>query len=303
MGIGSLPSTGCLDHIGSLRRDGCLRAYGSLASTGCLVMLASLRSSHKKLTDGMTSFPKIKSFTGHELISSYAELCLVDQYVALEHAEAKQFKHIGAMLPSFPLWTEYLVDVRGVGPAMAGVLITCIDIAKARYPSSLWKYSGYDVAADGLGRSRRKEHLTQIEYQAKDGSTQKRPGITFNPFLKTKLRVLADCFLRSGGPYREIYDNYKHRLEGHEVYGTHNDGNKDKDMRTRTYRGRRHQMALRYMIKMFLIDLYNNWRALENLPVHPPYDQAKLGLEHRRDAEKAETPGSRERAEFVEAPA
>ena len=205
---------------------------------------------------------------------------MVDQYVALEDAEGKQFKHIGAMLLDFTLWTEYLVNVRGVGPAMAGVIIAFFDIHKARYPSSLWRYSGYDVADDGQGRSRRGEHLTEYEYKAKDGSTQTRKGLTFNPFVKTKLRVLADCFLRSGGPYREIYDAYKHRLESHAIYGKANDKNKDTDNRTRTYPGRRHQMALRYMIKMFLIDLYTNWRAMENLPVAPPYSEAKLGMKH-----------------------
>jgi hypothetical protein len=44
-------------------------------------------------------------------------------------------------------------------------------------------------------------------------------------------------------------------------------------------------MALRYMIKIFLIDLYNNWRRLEGLPVAPPYSEAKLGMvPHGEDA-------------------
>lgn len=42
-------------------------------------------------------------------------------------------------------------------------------------------------------------------------------------------------------------------------------------------RGHRHAMAMRYMIKMFLIDLYTAWRKIEGLEVHPPYAQGKLG--------------------------
>jgi len=70
---------------------------------------------------------------------------------------------------------------------MAGVLISEIDIHKSRYPSSLWRYAGLDVAEDGKGRSRHKEHLVPIEYVDKDGNPAVRQGITYNPFLKTKL--------------------------------------------------------------------------------------------------------------------
>jgi len=40
-------------------------------------------------------------------------------------------------------------------------------------------------------------------------------------------------------------------------------------------------MAIRYMIKMFLIDLHGVWRMIEGLPVPAPYSEAKLELEHR----------------------
>ena len=46
---------------------------------------------------------------------------------------------------------------------MAGVLISEFDIHRARYPSSMWKYAGLDVARDGRGRSRKAEHLVEVE--------------------------------------------------------------------------------------------------------------------------------------------
>jgi hypothetical protein len=46
-------------------------------------------------------------------------------------------------------------------------------------------------------------------------------------------------------------------------------------------KGHRHNMAVRYMIKIFLIDLYNEWRSLEGLPVAPTYNEAKLGKVHK----------------------
>jgi hypothetical protein len=39
-------------------------------------------------------------------------------------------------------------------------------------------------------------------------------------------------------------------------------------------------MALRYMVKRFLCDLYANWRKLEGLPVESEYHEGKLGHKH-----------------------
>lgn len=42
----------------------------------------------------------------------------------------------------------------------------------------------------------------------------------------------------------------------------------------------RKNMAIRYMVKVFLKDLWVAWRTLEGLPVTPDYAEAKLGLKH-----------------------
>ena len=235
-------------------------------------VLLNLRRSHKLLTEGVASFPRQATFKGDEVISDYTELCLVDNYLELEAQEKNHFKRLGHILKDYPIYTEFLDGVKGIGPAMAGVIISEVDITKAEYPSSLHKYAGLDVASDGQGRSRRKEHLEDSEYKDKEGKVQTKKGITFNPFLKTKLTgVLGASFLKQSPDkcvYRKIYDDYKHRLE-------HMDAHKEKS------KGHRHSMAVRYMIKMFLIDLYNEWRPLEGLPVAPTYSEAKLGKVHK----------------------
>tara|TARA_Y100000310_G_scaffold249140_1_gene255154 strand:- start:34 stop:900 length:867 start_codon:yes stop_codon:yes gene_type:complete len=238
-------------------------------------VLLNLRRAHKLLTEGVASFPRQATFKGDEVISDYTELCLVDNYLELEAQEKNHFKRLGHILKDYPIYTEFLDGVRGIGPAMAGVIISEIDITKAEYPSSLHKYAGLDVASDGQGRSRRKEHLEDSEYKDKEGKVQTKKGITFNPFLKTKLiGVLGASFLKQSPDkckYRQVYDDYKHRLE-------HMDAHKEKS------KGHRHNMAIRYMIKMFLIDLYNEWRPLEGLPVAPTYIEAKLGKVHGKAA-------------------
>lgn len=334
-------------------------------------VLADLRQRYRRITDGVIELPRIKGFKGDEIISSYTELCLIHHYVRVEQAETEQFKTIGLELEHLPIWTKFLKDVRGIGPAMAGVIVSEIDIHKARHPSSLWAYAGLDVASmwhlqgtevvttnfakakptldlpvtvariegeeglceivgaklygepwpvrdapkcvpdqtkvgdgrleravdierDGFvfratyrlfhtgGRSRRKEHLVERKYTDKDGKPATRVGITFNPFLKTKLLgVLASSFLRVGdSPYRTIYDEYKNRMENHATWGIANEGAVDADKHKVTSKGRRHKMSMRYMIKMFLIDLYVDWRKLEGLPVSKPYAEDKLGRVH-----------------------
>ena len=235
-------------------------------------VLLNLRRSHKLLTDGVASFPRQATFKGDEVISDYTELCLVDNYLELEAQEKSHFKRLGNILKGYPIYNEFLLGVTGVGPAMAGVMLSEIDITKAEYPSSLHKYAGLDVASDGQGRSRKKEHLEDSEYVDAEGEVKIKKGITFNPFLKTKLvGVLGSSFIKQSPDkciYRKIYDDYKHRLE-------HMDAHKEKS------KGHRHNMAVRYMVKMFLVDLYNAWRRIEGLPVAPTYSEAKLGKVHK----------------------
>ena len=285
-------------------------------------ILANLRAAFKKLTDGVATFPRRASFKGGEVISTYTELCLIAQYFELEKAETDHFKRLGSILKDYAIWNDFLDGVKGVGPAMGGVIVSEFDIHKARYPSSLWAYAGLDVGPDGMGRSKKKEHLRKVEYKDRDGKPAVRDGITFNPFLKTKLvGVLASSFLKAlswsavdaetweftpedhrrlkidkktgeeikqaitdESPYRKVYYDYKHRLESHAKWGAHRDEEKNDKGHKVTSKGRRHNMAMRYMIKMFLIDLYKAWRALENLPVSPPYHEAKLGHKHGAQA-------------------
>jgi hypothetical protein len=235
-------------------------------------ILASLRASYRKITDGVTTLPRQSSFKGDEVISSYTELVLVDQYLSLEQQEDKQFSRLKNVLKDFPIYNEFLEGIYGVGPAMAGVIVSEINIHAAQYPSSLWKYAGLDVAGDGKGRSRKKEHLEESEYINKDGETATKMGITFNPFLKTKLvGVLGSSFIKQSPTkcqYRKIYDDYKHRLENMPAHA-------DKT------KGHRHNMAVRYAVKRFLADLYVAWRTLEGLPVATEYSEGKLGIIHR----------------------
>ena len=46
-------------------------------------------------------------------------------------------------------------------------------------------------------------------------------------------------------------------------------------------KGHLNNMAIRYTVKRFLVDLYTAWRTLEGLPVADEYSKGKLGIEHK----------------------
>jgi len=201
------------------------------------------------------------------IIDDEIEYELVIDYLVLLETEERYTKTIEKAVKQFPIWESFLSKVRGCGPIMAAVIISELDPYKARHVSSFWKYAGLDVV-NGEGRSRKKDHLVDVQYINKDGELAVRKSITFNPFLKTKLiGVLGASFLRSKSPYSEIFYNYRNRLENHPEH-------------KKKTPGHRKNMAIRYMVKMFLKDLWVTWRTLEGLPVEPDYAEAKLGLKH-----------------------
>ena len=178
---------------------------------------------------------------------------------------------------------------------------------------------GLDLSkpGEGAGRSRKAEHLVDVEYTDKDGKMQTKKSITFNPFLKTKLvGVLAASFVKDvewsacdmglyeatseerrkmkkvdgeevphiiirEGKYRSIYSDYKRRLECHEKYGVEHDADRIAEMKKTSGKKyspklHRHNMAIRYCVKMFVADLWLAWRKIEGLPITAPYCEAVL---------------------------
>ena len=155
-----------------------------------------------------------------------------------------------------PLWEAFLSMVKGVGEGVAAVIISEFDINKAPTVSNLWSFAGLAPGKDRKVKG------------------QKCP---YNQFLRAKLcGVLGSSFLKCGSPYREYYDNMKHRLESQD-WGTKSKNPTDKK---RPKAGHQHKAANRYMIKMFLRDLYIAWRTLEGLDVRPPYQEEYLGKKH-----------------------
>jgi hypothetical protein len=80
----------------------------------------------------------------------------------------------------------------------------------------------------------------------------------------------------------EFYYPYKLRLENedsiviNEGKARKGDGKPWKEVS----KGHRNNAAIRYMVKMFIKDLYAAWREIEGLPVRVPYAEEYLGKKH-----------------------
>jgi hypothetical protein len=78
--------------------------------------------------------------------------------------------------------------------------------------------------------------------------------------------VLGPILLKVDSPYRKLYDDFKM------YWVSAKKGRND---------GHRHQAAIRYMVKMLIADIWEEWRRIENLPGRKSYAEEKLGHKHR----------------------
>jgi hypothetical protein len=114
----------------------------------------------------------------------------------LDLLEKEGLHEIARLLKGVPIYETWLKDQKGIGPTMAGVLLSEINIENCNTASQLWSFCGVGL---------------------KDGKIQRRvkgQKANYNPWLKSKvLKVIGDCLLRANSPWRSFYDNYKHRKQ------------------------------------------------------------------------------------------
>ncbi len=189
-------------------------------------------------------------------------------------------KRIKQAIHKEPLWKHFLKGVKGCGEMMAAVLLTEFDIHMADTVSKMWQFAGLNP---GLVRGKKVKKVggqrTIVTTDAMVRGDRPTEGFLrpYNEWLRSRLcGVLAASFRMSDSPYLAYYQHYKHRLESAN-WGNDSKHPTDKD---RPKAGHQHRAANRYMIKMFLKDLYEAWRTLEELPVRGPYQEQYLGHVH-----------------------
>jgi len=220
----------------------------------------------------------------------------------LSRAEKAALGDVQDHLNTIPFYVQVLSDkkrYRGVGPTMAGVILSSFDIHREDTVSKMWAFAGlrpmpckrckacHTVAEptdegtfkhrwgrndgeEGKGKRKCTNGDPIALAQTYDSGQAQKPikgeKLNYNAWLRTKLvGVLGSILIKVGSPWRKAYDDYKHRKQS-QGWGR-NDGH-------------RHQAAIRYMIKMLLVDIHREWRTFLNLPVRPPYSEEKLGHVH-----------------------
>lgn len=172
------------------------------------------------------------------------------QSVGIKELEKSSLKEVSRLLKGEPIFERWLSEQRGCGPTMSGVILAEFNIENCHTVSKMWAYAGLGVDTRSGKAPRRK--------RGEKGN--------WNPFLRTKLvGVLGPCMLKANSPWRKFYDDYKHRK------ASAGWGESD---------GHRHNAAIRYMVKMFLLELWKIWRTMEDMPTPDTYAEAKLGIAH-----------------------
>lgn len=223
------------------------------------------------------------------------QVILENRAAEFHRLEKLAFKDVENDLKQMPVWTELLSQrprFHGVGPTMAGVIVSECDIRRQDTPSKMWAFAGLapvnalrcatcHVVVNEKIDPRTGEvtytHVWNLSKTSCKGPTRvyqsgqarrfkKGEKAPYNKFLKAKLLgVLGTILIRKKSPWADVYYDYKHRKES-SGWGVSKD--------------HRHKAAIRYMIKMLLLDIWRDWRALEGLEVRGSYHEEKQGHLH-----------------------
>jgi hypothetical protein len=186
------------------------------------------------------------------------------------------FKSLAKEVHKHPLWDAFLNPVLGCGEAIAAVIISEFDIEKFENISKGWQFAGMNPGMVH-GKIKKGDKIIVTDTMIRGDKKTKGFLCPYNQFLKmVLLGRLGPSFLKCNSPYRQYYDNMKHRYES-EDWGTLSKHPTDPK---RPKAGHQHNAANRYMVKRFIVDLYVAWRTLEGLPVREPYQQEYLGKNH-----------------------
>ena len=205
----------------------------------------------------------------------------IEDLKALEHEAELRVRRV---VREHPMW-PWLKAIKGISEVLAGAMLSQFDINKAPRPSNFWSFAGLSVK-DGRAPKR------EAGCEQADG----RKGLAYNSWLRTIIvgRVGPSFLKAKNEKYVPIYEGYKHRLQSMpcslpldqhkksgiaEWFPSGSKGRKPKDGDFCT-KGHMHNKAIRYMVKMFIVDMWTAWREVEKLPVVAPYSEAKLGLTH-----------------------
>jgi len=224
----------------------------------------------------------------------------------LKKLEQRGFRHLGRLLKRTEIWNTWLGKQRGVGPAMGGVIVASIDITKCRTVSALWRYCGLAVV-DGRAERRVRGQKAAFDPWLKAKMTTVLSGCLikanspwkkfYDQYKHRKQNQLVDVCAACAGEGRVEAEACVacRKPRGYRAPSCDCGSREFKKTPSASCRncggsggpapwGRsdahRHTAACRYMVKMFLAELWARWRELEGLPTRSTYAEEYLGRKH-----------------------
>jgi len=193
-----------------------------------------------------------------------------------------------------PLWTEWLVNVRGIGPCLAGGVLSWIDLWRTKHASSVWKYCGLAVVADeyfcracqktfpvaevpedGHGHYPCPQCKGQTESRGHAERRVKGQLSDWNAKAKTLAYKIGEQFVRTvPSKYRDVYDRLRLEVDSKPCRKVHLDEKTKKVIPC--FDKHRHMKAMRLTAKVFLAHVYLVGRVLMDLPVSRPFPFERL---------------------------
>ena len=263
-----------------------------------------------RIQQGNRAGPQAKE--AEAILDEKQKLFLESASERLKGLEKDSFKEINRLVKDIPIWETWLKEQKGIGPAMGGVLISSIEIEKCGTPSKLWAWCGLAVR-DGQADRRVKGQKTRYNPWLKSKVTAVLGGSLLKSehhSVKIKDEKGQPVFDEDGkqmrekiftpSPWGDFYRNYKTR-KGNSLVdtcpvcagaGKYTSGKEKKSCYVCEGGEKKgpfpwaksdahlHQASLRYMVKMFLMELWLQWRKLEGLDTRAPYAEEYLGRVH-----------------------
>lgn len=246
-------------------------------------LLKKFKEEYDRITDAIVDHPRklkkiidnrcVEDESGHTtqlvMIRRIGDYEMMVTYMDLLEREKNIQKAITVHIEEYPIYTEWLKNIRGMGPVISAIIVGYFDIYRAKYCSSFTKYSGLDTVVDaetGNVRARKMKDTVMREYTNKKGEVEEKKSLTYNPFVKTKmLGVLSSTFIKCKSDYATFFYTKMIRLN--------NDPTK-----ANLKKAQKVKICNRYMINKFYKDLFNEWRRIEGLPVPKSYEEEFLHM-------------------------
>lgn len=171
----------------------------------------------------------------------------------INHLEKWLEKEILKELKSYAIYTNWLKNIKGIGPRLAGSIIAIInDITRFKTISALWSYAGLGVDEQGQAIKRKKGQNAE-----------------WNHRLKMTMWKIGESFVKTKGGYRELYDQSRKYYDAKFPKQIKIDG------KIKYNKGHKYNMAKRWTVKIFLAHLFEKWYEIEGLKASKPYIMMK----------------------------